>query len=121
MKAEFVTELRVARTPGTDFWRLLEPFVVKVDGEKIVVPPNFQTDFASVPRLPLAFLLFGGKADCSATVHDYLYSVADRPRQVCDEIFLVLMEAEGLSEPVRKAMYDAVRIGGHDHYGKKGL
>ena len=71
MKVEFVTQLRVTKNNGK--WVLLCPFVVKVDGSPWVIPTEFETDFASVPRVPFAYLLAGDTAHKSAVFHDFLY------------------------------------------------
>lgn len=41
----------------------------------VIVPAGFTTDFASVPRAPLAYWLTGDTAHGSAVVHDYLCRV----------------------------------------------
>lgn len=43
----------------------------------ITVPVDFQTDLASVPRLPLLWLLAGGVGNSAAIVHDWMYTVAE--------------------------------------------
>lgn len=62
MKAKFITALDVRRI-GTRRWKLVNPFVVNFTPALITytgplpvltVPAGFETDFASVPRLPLA-------------------------------------------------------------------
>lgn len=75
----FLTKLRVERLPnknGRKQWQLTDWLIYesKTVG-LILVPPGYVTDFASVPRLPLIYLLFGGQSDEEATLHDYLYSV----------------------------------------------
>ena len=40
----------------------------------ITLPRGFVTDYDSVPRLPLAYWLLGGKRHKAAVVHDFLYS-----------------------------------------------
>ena len=44
--------------------------------DTITVPTGFFTDFASVPRMPFVFLLFGDVAHEAAVIHDYLYRKA---------------------------------------------
>ena len=75
----FLTKLRVERLPnknGRKQWQLTDWLIYesKTVG-LILVPPGYVTDFASAPRLPLIYLLFGGQSDEEATLHDYLYSV----------------------------------------------
>ena len=104
--------------------RVLNGFdaVVEEDEKEPVVihvPHGFVTNFASVPRLPFAYLLFGGKGNRAAVVHDYLYSQADYPREWCDQVFYVglLSLAPDITEREARAMYDGVRLGGAAHYG----
>jgi hypothetical protein len=82
--------------------------------EWIRVPMGFVTDFASVPRLPGAYLLFGGRANKSAVLHDFLY-VQRRDREFADAVFLAAMKNE---EPAwrRFFMWLGVRIGGWTAY-----
>lgn len=40
----------------------------------IIVPEGFITDFASVPRVPIAYLITGGLGNSAATLHDFLYT-----------------------------------------------
>ena len=40
----------------------------------IVVPEGFITDFASVPRVPIAYLVAGGLGNSAACLHDFLYT-----------------------------------------------
>ncbi len=120
MSASVLTSLDV-RKVGTKEWQLLAPLVVMVTidgvGYLVRVPPGFVTDFASVPRIPLAFWLFGGTGDISATVHDYLYYTRMYPREVCDAIFReILRECEGAGAFRAGAMHLGVRVGGGSAY-----
>jgi hypothetical protein len=117
----FLSELD-ARAVGRDGWQLLAPFEAKViypngDEEWLIVPAGFTTDGASVPRLPLAFLLFGGRARKAATLHDYAYS-RQRTRAWADAVFLAAMKNEE-SRFVRGVMYLGVRLGGWTRYLKE--
>jgi hypothetical protein len=81
-------------------------------GKVLVVPAGFITDYASVPRIPLAFLLFGGKAKRAAIVHDWLYSTRLYSREVCDAVFKEAMEATEQGWFARNMMWAGVRVGG---------
>lgn len=112
-RACFLTPLVAEHLPSGR-WRLKSPLKYQsLIVEWIVsVPKGFETDFASVPRLPLAYLLAGDTAHEAAVVHDFLYSSGICPRQEADAIFF---EAIGvLDEPGwrRWAMWSAVRAGG---------
>ncbi len=115
MKARFLTTLDV-RYKAEKEWELLSPFVV-VAGDKLIrVPPGFTTDFASVPRLPLAFWLFGNTGHRAAVVHDYLYVSKELPREEADAIFKALLEEEGAGWFRSNMMHLGVRVGGGAYY-----
>lgn len=114
-----ITPLRaekIGEKEGRAVWRLLDPFIWK----DIVVPMGFETDFASVPRLPLAYLTCGDVAHEAATVHDYLYckdAVPNVTRKEADDTFLAIMEELGESWWRRQVMHKMVRMfaGGSFH------
>jgi hypothetical protein len=98
-------------------FELVTAFVYK----DIVIPVGFQTDLASVPRVPLAYLLCGNTASIPAIVHDYLYrkdAVPCLERKQCDQIFLEAMEETGEGWLRRKIMYRIVRLFGWGSYHK---
>lgn len=97
------------------YWRLAAPFAFYIDGELHVIPFGFMTDFASVPRLPLAYLIAGGRAEISATIHDWLYK-SQAGKDFADQVFRDAMETEGVGAFVRAAMYRAVRMFGASAY-----
>jgi hypothetical protein len=113
----FVTPLdarKVGPGPqGRSTWRLLADLVYSSDllKRQIRVPAGFVTDYASVPRLPLAFLVAGDTAHEAAVVHDWLYTTQEVPRDQADAVF---KEAIGASDPSAPAwlMWLAVRVGG---------
>lgn len=111
MRVVFVTKLRVERDREKNIWRLLSPFVARVNGKPIVVPEGFESDFASVPRAPLAFLLAGDTAHASAVLHDFLY-VSGADKNYADRVFLAAMEAEGVPWWRRRMMFSAVSLFG---------
>ena len=80
----------------------------------IYVPRGFETDFASVPRLPIIYSLFGDKAHHESVIHDHLYRILPHlcTRKEADQVFLEAMKARGKSWFIRNAMYQGVRMGG---------
>lgn len=60
---------------GRPVWMTLTPLRYRSTllDAVLVVPAEFVTDLASVPRAPLAYLLAGGKGNRSAVVHDFPY------------------------------------------------
>ena len=86
----------------------------------IRVPNGFVTDFASVPRIPLAFMLFGGIGEYAAVIHDWLYRTNMYPREICDAIFKeMLLHVDKTSGFRAWCMHRAVRIGGGGPYENK--
>jgi hypothetical protein len=101
-------------------WRVIEAFGYKPKSSPaILVPANFPTDFASIPRIfwrvigpPVGYGSDAayGKA---AVIHDFLYAnPGSRSRKDCDDIFLEAMTDLGVSPLRRRLMYAAVRCCG---------
>lgn len=112
MKAEFITTLCVQML-GDDTWRLEHPLVYHSAIIGIVaVPEGFETDFASVPRIPIAYTLAGDTAHAPAVVHDYLYSDGSVERNVADAVFKEAMQVSGVPWWRRQMMWAAVRVFG---------
>jgi hypothetical protein len=126
----FLTPLIAMKVGENDkdepIWELHEDFVWKADGtdKTITVPKGFQTDFASVPRLPLAYVACGNTAHEAAVIHDYLYRKGAKPnltRENVDKVFLAIMEEMKMSWWRREAMYRAVRAGAGFMWKSKGV
>jgi hypothetical protein len=110
--SRFLTPLRAEKSGSV--WTILQPLIYSSDVAKtvFVVPEGFVTDFASVPRIPLAFLLTGESAHEAAVIHDWLYRKQEVSRSVADAVF---REAAGVSgEPGWRSflMWIGVRLGG---------
>jgi hypothetical protein len=100
-------------------FELLAPLVYISDllDDVITVPAGFITDFASVPRLPFAYLVVGGKGNKAAVVHDWLYSGGlTVTREQADKVFAEALAASGYGALVRGLMYSGVRLGGASHW-----
>ena len=101
-------------------WRVETECVYFTDvpgvARKLVIPRGYETDLASVPRVPGIYWRYGNTAVLPAIVHDYLYEHDPFKwgRKVADQIFLEAMRAE--QDPgaatSRWVMYLAVRVGG---------
>ena len=120
--AHFLGSLEVRDAPG-DHWILTAPLVYKSDIPDvgfIHVPVGFDTDFASVPRLPFMFWFLGNRGHLAAVVHDYLYQTAILPRATADAVFEEALKVEGeMSWFGRQAMWFGVRIGGWASYDQR--
>ena len=66
--------------------------------EEVIVYKGFRFDMASVPRLPLAFALYGGRYVRPAGVHDLFCYNGAIPREVADKVFLEAMRVENEEE-----------------------
>jgi hypothetical protein len=114
--SSFTTRLIMEPQEDGRTWRLVEPFTYDVGelggADTITVPKDFFTDFASVPRIFWRVFPPWGTYGKAAVLHDWLYSVQDRPRLECDQIFLEAMEVLGVGWLSRKTIYRCVRLGG---------
>lgn len=117
MKSEFLTDLVVKQINDTT-WALSFPLDYNSEllNDTIGVPGGFVTDFASVPRVPIAYTLFGNRAHRESVVHDFLYQTHLTSKAIADKIFLEAMKARGKPFWVRWTMYLGVRIGGGSAY-----
>ena len=116
----FLDPLRV-KLAGKDRWILETRFrFLDSTGRVTEVPAEFITDFASVPRLPFAYLIAGGRCPQAAVPHDFLYQHPDwDDRPGADRIF---WEAAGVTQPecgieaesdrIRRLMWVGIRAGG---------
>jgi hypothetical protein len=134
-KVEFDSYLDT-REIADGVWELLQDFTVFIHTEEqtfeVIIQKGFVTDYASVPRIPFAYLLYGGIGNYAAVLHDGLYSnsslvkVCDfdtqmrfhPDREFCDEAFQAGLEARGISGWKSKPMYWGVRWKGERYYQK---
>lgn len=105
-------------------WVLLRPLRYYSDilNDLVEVPTGFETDFASVPRVPVAFMFFGDRAHHEAVLHDYLYRIDSCPIVTisqANDVFLEAMKERGKGYFVRYSMYWGVVLGGWTAYHKK--
>lgn len=119
MKVEFLSPLHTLKTLGLREWTLMSSFGVRIDKRELTIPKGFVTDLASVPRLPVVYLLAGDSAHEAAVIHDWLYRMQE-PRAFADRVFLAAMEAMGEPWWRRWLMYAGVRLGGWVPYARRG-
>ena len=112
----FLTRLRIETASDQDDgkWIVLSPLVYQsgVAGMEIAVPAGFETDLASVPRLPFVYWLTGGTSVEAAVVHDYLYSTHLVCRKMADAVLREASAATGVPAWRRWLMWAGTRIGG---------
>ncbi|POM15729.1 Protein of uncharacterised function (DUF1353) [Burkholderia cepacia] len=123
--SKFLSPLQVelisdATNSGRGTWRLTAPlpYQSEVARQVFVVPAGFETDFASVPRAPVAFLLTADSAHAASAVHDFLYT-APHPvsREIADAVLKEASIASGVPAWRAWLMWAGVRIGGAAHWG----
>jgi hypothetical protein len=121
---KFLTELDANLKEDSDsVWIIKKPLVYWSEVVGVIeVPIGFETDFASVPRVPFIYELFGNKAHREAVLHDYLYRIDSTPQATysqANEVFYEAMELRGKSWVVRHGMWLGVVLGGWTAYHKK--
>lgn len=119
--SRFLTKLVMANETDRDDgqWRLTQPLAYESEVAKLIitVPIGFRTDLASVPRLPVIYLLAGGTSNEAAVVHDYLYTVQLVPRSMADAVLREASAVTGVPAWRRWLMWAGVRVGGALRWG----
>ena len=88
-------------------WRLTRPFEFSVDGERFVVPQNFWTDFASVPRF-LWPVISPYDLGVGPIPHDFGYFTGYANKAYWDLVLLACMEHDKIAGWKAQAAYRAV-------------
>ena len=119
-RAQFLTPLRVEQIDKDD-WVLLDDLVYNslLLDRQIVVPENFITDFASVPRLPFVYWAAGGTAEAPAVLHDWFYrkGTEEVTRAQADALLFEAVESREYYWHARSwLMWAGVRVGGYWSY-----
>jgi hypothetical protein len=118
--SRFLTRLKMQASDNKDdgLWQLTSPFVYQsnVANRTFTVPTDFQTDLASVPRLPIVYLLTGGCASEAAVVHDFLYTTKPVARRVADAVLREASAVTGVPRWRRWLMWAGVRAFGWHHW-----
>lgn len=88
---------------------------------KITIKDGLLTDGASIPRSVWSIIgcPLTGKYVGSSLIHDGLYSCGELTRLESDQIFLDMLEHNGVGFIKRYTMYHAVRLGGQVSWDKK--
>lgn len=91
---------------------------VFIEGETYVIPKNFQTDLASIPRIFWSFIPPQFSAYVApAILHDYLYHCYNTgDRKWADDLFYASLISQGANRFTAEIFYIAVRIFGSEYY-----
>jgi hypothetical protein len=133
--SEFLTDLDCRLKDDDCVWVLDSPLKYQSDSLGLItVPAGFETDFASVPRMPIIYSMYGDRAHREAVIHDLLYR---KDAATCVEfkegldknvtldqannVFYEAMKCRGKSWIVRHGMYWGVCAGGRFSYHKKNV
>lgn len=116
----FLTRLCLENADDTDDgqWILTRELIYQSDvaGCTIIVPSGFRTDLASVPRLPIVFLLTGDTSREAACVHDWLYTSHQVSRAMADAVLREASAATSVPAWRRWLMWAGVRAFGGSHW-----
>ena len=96
---------------GRSLWRLKVPLGFESDllKRRLIVPPEFITNYASVPRMPVVFLVAGDRSYDEAALHDWLYTCHEVTKEQADAVFLeALLLNDAISPLLAKSMHKAV-------------
>lgn len=96
------------------------PMHVNIDGDIYVVPKNFETDLASIPKPLWSFIApqYTGYV-APSILHDYLYSCGNLfNRRIDDEILYSALKVNGVSTYTAVKFYVAVRLFGNNHFNE---
>lgn len=96
---------------GGGKYRLLQDLVFQIGDDTYVVPAGFETDFDSVPRLPIVYWIFNERAKEEAVLHDFLYHIK-YDRRKADIVFNQAMKEKRLNPLLRLPIFWAVRLFG---------
>jgi hypothetical protein len=98
---------------GDGRWTLLCPLVYRLADESntFVVPTGFETDLASVPRIPVAYMAAAGVGHRAAVLHDWLCRTAPISRKEADGVLYEALKVTGVSWWRRWMFYTGVRVG----------
>lgn len=121
--ARFLNDLDIRLKGGDSVWVLDTPLNYESDLlGLIIVPAEFETDLASVPRVPFVYEYFGNRAHREAVIHDYLYRIDSVPQATysqANDVFFEAMKCRDKGVVVRYGMWWGVVLGGWTAYHKK--
>ena len=124
MKSIFQTSLVTSVKEGSDKVYILHDSLIYWSETigLVELPVGFETDFSSVPRLPIIFSLWGDRNHREGALHDYLDRKDAKPELPCmvvNGVFLEAMKSRGVAWYIRWPMYLGVVAGNWAFYHQK--
>ena len=103
---------------GRGTWKLLAAFGFHSDkyNRDFVTAAGQTTDFASIPRQPLIFLVAGDRGHKAAVIHDGLYQTHEVDRETADRVLEEALITEGFTPEEAYSWYLGVHWGGEAHW-----
>lgn len=101
-------------------WIVEKPFFAQYGKTQIIIPPGWQTDYGSVPKVCWNVIEPIGQLSTPYILHDWLYCTEMFKRNICDWIFLLAMQDAGASWLKRNTIYSAVRSCGGSVWNETG-
>lgn len=110
-------EVKLLRDDAAGSWELLAALVYEDrQGRQYIAPQGFQTDFCTVPRLPLMYARLGNKVRLSGVIHDQLYTAKTTSRAEADQLLREMIVEEGQPQHIAFMFWLAVRLFGGTHW-----
>ncbi len=122
--SRFISHLNMKpKTDSSNTWVLTTPLVYASDlVGRVTVPAGFETDLASVPRIPIIYSMWGNRAHREAVIHDYLFRIGSILKvdfAIANKVFLEAMEVRRKPWYIRYPMHWVVCFGSksffHNH------
>ena len=101
-------------------FKLCHMMITSINGEITIIPKDFKTDLASLPRWywPIVAPSYG-PIIAPAILHDYMYRCPNGlTRSDVDDIFYYALIRNGASTYLAYKMYYGVRLFGHGYFNK---
>ena len=117
-KPRFLNTLQVKQLPN-ERWEITQPLTFYSSFGFISIPAGFDTDFCSIPRIPIVYSWLGNRFQAAGAVHDYIYRFKMFPRSICDDILAEAAAALGATGLEQNTIWLGVRSFGWMYYGKK--
>lgn len=119
-KVRFLTDLRIKPSWKGDKYYLAAPLRLLWAGEELIVPSDYDSDFASIPRC--VWSLFPPHFyPWASVVHDWCYDTRIFPRKIADNCFLDILFYTGASQIYALTCYSSVRLFGRKYWNSHEL